>query len=420
MERFSLRVAGATLLLGSLTLAACTRFIGAPPTTTPDGQPTAVRVTSLPSPTIPPVVVLPEGRQATVSEVVNLVEARPFADGIFEAVQDGTVIGVTGQVRTGPDSRARVDLGNGIVVRLGADTVFSIGAFADNTGNPFNLLGLDLGRLWVNTAGASVQIITPIGAASITGNLAAFYFNPGVPSDPTDDQLTIDCLTGTCALSATSGTTEAGSLERLIIAKSGLEVSRQPLTEADIQEFVANNPEAETLVSAAFTPTPAQAADISATLQPNQPPTETPSGPTSIAVLGKHIVRSGESLFCIGRAYGVLPSAIAEASGLTLNGQLNVNQELIIPAVRWLNIPGGPVCEQQFNSPFPAGPLATPTRPRPIYVPPVFNNSEDTPTPEPPPTEVPPPTLTPLPVCIPPEYYDVAMDRCRLLDTPAP
>ncbi len=90
-------------------------------------------------------------------------------------------------------------------------------------------------------------------------------------------------------------------------------------------------------------------------------PTATPELPTSApptpitpgAVLGQHIVQSGETLFCIGRAYGVHPEAIALANQLDPNTTVAVGQVLQIPAEQWTDIPPGAACPPQFVSPFP-------------------------------------------------------------------
>lgn len=64
-------------------------------------------------------------------------------------------------------------------------------------------------------------------------------------------------------------------------------------------------------------------------------------------VLGKHTVLPGETLFCIGRAYGVDPWAIA-----TQNRIVNIN--LIYPAAILeipnapATLPSGPTCARQF------------------------------------------------------------------------
>lgn len=90
-------------------------------------------------------------------------------------------------------------------------------------------------------------------------------------------------------------------------------------------------------------------------------PTATPELPTSApptpitpgAVLGQHIVQSGETLFCIGRAYGVHPEAIALANQLDPNTTVALGQVLQIPAEQWTDIPPGAACPPQFVSPFP-------------------------------------------------------------------
>ncbi len=66
-------------------------------------------------------------------------------------------------------------------------------------------------------------------------------------------------------------------------------------------------------------------------------------------ILGQHTVQQGETLDCIGLAYKVVPGAIAQASGVT--GSITPTQVLKIPAVAWLNPPGGTTCTAQFAMP---------------------------------------------------------------------
>ncbi len=87
--------------------------------------------------------------------------------------------------------------------------------------------------------------------------------------------------------------------------------------------------------------------------------------PTAIppAILGVHTVKAGESLYCIGRAYGISPWAIASTNGVPWPYMIFTGRTLNIPNVPWLNIPAGPVCVRQFGG----GPLPTPS---PTTVPP--------------------------------------------------
>jgi LysM repeat protein len=79
--------------------------------------------------------------------------------------------------------------------------------------------------------------------------------------------------------------------------------------------------------------------------------------------LGTHIVKAGESLYCIGRAYSVSPWAIASTNGVPWPYTIYISQSLKIPNVRWYNIPAGPICVKQFD----VGPVPTPS---PTTVPP--------------------------------------------------
>ncbi|HKZ85304.1 MAG TPA: LysM peptidoglycan-binding domain-containing protein [Anaerolineae bacterium] len=78
---------------------------------------------------------------------------------------------------------------------------------------------------------------------------------------------------------------------------------------------------------------------------------------SGIDLLGYHTVRSGETLYCIGRAYGVQPWAIAAQNGIDPAGTLRIGQALAIPNAPWVNMPSGPTCARQFD---PGTPLPPP------------------------------------------------------------
>jgi LysM repeat protein len=102
-------------------------------------------------------------------------------------------------------------------------------------------------------------------------------------------------------------------------------------------------------------PTPTQPAFLP-TVTP-RPFTPLPPAP----IIGNHVVQGGETVFCIGRGYGVLPAAIIQANGLSSTGSVFPGQELRIPQIQWVNIGSGPVCAPQFSSPFPGLPAPTAT-----------------------------------------------------------
>jgi hypothetical protein len=104
-------------------------------------------------------------------------------------------------------------------------------------------------------------------------------------------------------------------------------------------------------------PSPVPSPTTEPTLMPPPTPAATPiPAPTIAPTGGNHIVREGETLFCIGRGYGVLPSAIASANNIGLNTPLSLGQQLVIPPVQWVDPPAGPACPPQFPAPFPGSP----------------------------------------------------------------
>jgi LysM repeat protein len=98
--------------------------------------------------------------------------------------------------------------------------------------------------------------------------------------------------------------------------------------------------------------------------------------------LGIHVVRWGEWVYCIARAYRVSPSAIIQANRLWWPYIIFPNQRLTIPNAPWTNMTAGPVCQAQFT--FPA-PTPTPTA-----------------TPATPVVTITPPSATPIPATTPP------------------
>ena len=126
----------------------------------------------------------------------------------------------------------------------------------------------------------------------------------------------------------------------------------------------ATNPAAATMTA---TPTAPMALTATATIQPALTATVTATRTVTLtSVLPSrtrtHIVRAGETLFCIGRAYRVWPFAIAEVNGIWWPYIIYPNQKLTIPATVWSPIPAGPTCAAQFDpSMVTATPTITPT-----------------------------------------------------------
>jgi LysM repeat protein len=103
------------------------------------------------------------------------------------------------------------------------------------------------------------------------------------------------------------------------------------------------------------TPVPATPTPTAAPRTPT--PVATPRAPTT-GIQGYHTVRSGETLFSIGRAYATQPDAIARQNGIVNTSRIFVGTRLGIPVAPWSRIPAGPVAARQFT---PGGTAPAPT-----------------------------------------------------------
>ena len=143
-----------------------------------------------------------------------------------------------------------------------------------------------------------------------------------------------------------------------------------------------------------LTPTPTPTRTLTPT--PTRTLTPTPQGRPPWGILGYHTVLPGETLYCIGRAYGVDPDAIATQNGILNPTVIHAGHILAIPNVPRL-LPPGPVCPRQFDGGTPprltSTPLCTPPW-RPTAIPPTA--APPTVTPEP--TQPPLPSRTPSPM----------------------
>lgn len=327
-------------------------------------------------PALPPTAAVDTARSATLSEIVNVVEGRAAEAGEFAPVAVGFVAGVGGAIRTGTDSRARLDLNDGTILRLAPLSSFTLqGLPTSSEADPLTQLQLIIGKIWVNLTGGAVEVETPVGVATVRGSFAVFEYIDGDPANLADDILIVSCLEGNCRATNATVDEQLGNLEKVILSNGGSTVTRSILTEADVQSFLADNPEAQrmvvTLTAAAPSATPsvvptatptATPSPLPITLTPSPTGTATATATPAFVILGQHTVQRGETLNCIGRGYGVLVPAIQQANGLT-STDISAGQVLRIPAAQWTNITPGPTCGTQFNSPYPGLPTSTPTLP---------------------------------------------------------
>ncbi len=149
---------------------------------TPTPPPNYIRPTSRITPTPPPtpptgriptVVPLPPSgsRSAAVSEIVGLVELLHANDVRWSVAGVGARVNVADSVRTGNDSRARIDISDGTIVRLAANSVFTLEAPKQENNTWWTKLKLEVGELWVSIVGGPLEIETPEGTVTVRGTV---------------------------------------------------------------------------------------------------------------------------------------------------------------------------------------------------------------------------------------------------------
>ncbi len=378
-------------------------------------------------------------RRVVVREATGTVEARYDAQDPWGGAQVGLYLDQGGQLRTGADGRAFLQLTEGSRIRLEPESTVTFNLLNPYLDSKLTAMGLDQGLTYILLNEGQIDVETPVGRATA---LQAYM---SVAYDPDTQTVIVHCLKGICSFNQTF------IPETQKFVQTAFEDARpEPMVPADFRQWAASVPEAEALANvggdeeptaiAQVSPTPeaptteAPATDLPATEPPTaEPPTAAPAtatavpstatavpptptaipptatlppatttslpptatvvratatnipparptsttrpnstpitratsvpGPTRTAVpsIGTHRVVSGETLFCIGRAYGVIPAAIAAANRLGSGDRLIAGQVLAIPAARWVHIQAGPVCVAQFQSPYPGLPYTPPS-----------------------------------------------------------
>jgi LysM repeat protein len=122
------------------------------------------------------------------------------------------------------------------------------------------------------------------------------------------------------------------------------------LSDQDGKAINTNTQGGSVTVTGGPSPTPTNTPIPGITPTPSVTPTPPPGG-----ILGYHTVRSGETLYCIGRAYGVDPYAIARQNGILNPNVIRAGHVLAIPNVPRA-LPPGRICPRQFNGGTPTPP----------------------------------------------------------------
>jgi len=151
--------------------------------------------------------------RATIVEAVNKVDAHPRPEDDWSSAVAGTVVYGGGGVRTGTASSARLELAEG-VVRLSADSLFTLKQSATRRGKATTALFLREGRLWVHLTADG-----PHAFAVETGNAVATV---------RDTRFSVKVADGGTLLSVAAGEVELAAQEQSVTVSTGQQARVEP------------------------------------------------------------------------------------------------------------------------------------------------------------------------------------------------
>lgn len=213
----------------------------------------------------------------TLVDILNNVRVST-AEGGFEEAKSGVVIVPGTEIQSTDNSLARLAFSGGPSVRLSSNTTLALEA--PPTGEDVRLR-LAFGRLRLSLFGLRFGISTPMGLLHLRGFGEVLYL-PGLSPDLGDDTLSFRCFSGPCEVALAGGTLALDNLETVVLTGGGQTTAREPLTELDLRQFLADNPGSVGLIATltaepteTLTPTPVTPSPTASHTAP--PPTATPA-----------------------------------------------------------------------------------------------------------------------------------------------
>ncbi len=359
------------------------------------------------------IITLPSGASssslsAQLSEINGVVQVRDGAQSAYNQVNNGFLLNAVMQLQTKEESKVRLDLSTGSIVRLGPSTFFFLQSEQAAAGGVLTQIKLQAGRLWTILNGGSLEVNTPGGLASVRGSYLSVWVEAGT------NQIAVSCLEGHCGFQDAAGSVQLTSGQKVISSNTNVLPAVEKMDQSDLQDWLNNCPEAAAIVPQVInllaTSTPTLATTLStetvtATPTPTSLLTSTPvplSGSVTItpALAGTLTPTQGASPtpsvtpanFAPTATRATLPAG-APTSTASAASTATVPGSTPVPTGTPLPLPSSTLAPAPSNTPVPLPsntPLPLPSN-TPVPLP------SNTPVPPPTNTPVPPPTSTPVP-----------------------
>jgi hypothetical protein len=193
------------------------------------------------------IAVLSKGRKmpdltARLSEISGTVQIKPDNADRYDPVGNDYVLTTAMQMQTLQESRVRLDLSTGSIVRIGPLTIFSLDSRANSSNGVLSRLALQAGQLWVVLNGGSLDVVTSGGTASVRGS---YMF---VSVSPDSAVLEIDCLEGSCQLRNNAGSLDLTTGQKVISSDPNSLPQIQSMDQQDARLWLDNVPESAAVV----------------------------------------------------------------------------------------------------------------------------------------------------------------------------
>ena len=207
--------------------------------------------------------------RAALSEIVGIVDVRNSAQAQPNKVNNGFVLQSSQQLQTKEDSKVRLDLSSGSIVRIGPSTIFSLASEQTGAQGGLSQIELQAGRVWIILKGGSLNVNTPAGLASVRGSYMSVWVEPNT------NRITVCCLEGKCGFQDKAGDVDMTSGQKIVSSNTNTVPPVEKMDQIDVQSWLYNSPESRPIVpqitslmassTASATTTPSETATNTAT-----------------------------------------------------------------------------------------------------------------------------------------------------------
>lgn len=187
------------------------------------------------------------GRSAQISEIKSDVNKRETETVDWQSAAEGDEINAGGGVRTGDESRVRIDISDGTIVRIAPNTEFTLLELSPAETDPITRLQMETGKVfvWVTKALGlgTFEIETPSGVATVRGSLMSADY------DTTTGRFLITCLEGECRLAVGEVFTDLTEGQQTEVVSAGERpVAAHLMEEAQLDDWAENFPGLELII----------------------------------------------------------------------------------------------------------------------------------------------------------------------------